>query len=181
MDTTSLTAKGTARGEAVLLSGVFGVGKTTVCEELAARLEAAGRPYGAIDLDWLRWFGVPGLDPVDARRIHLENLRAVADAYALAGAVRLVIAGSVRSTDEVAQLRAALPFSLRIVRLSVPLGVIEQRLSTAPTHGRRAHDARTAARWLREGVGADVGDLVVDADGPLDAVTDDIAAWLGWP
>lgn len=168
------------RGEAVLLAGVFGVGKTSVCEELATRLEVAGRAYGAIDLDWLRWFDVPGLDEHTVQQIHLDNVRVLVGAYAQAGATRLVLAGSLRSSDEVDQLRAVLPFTLRVVRLSAPLQVIEHRLATAPTEERRLSDARAAADWLQHGIGADVGDVVIDADRPVEAVTDDVMRWLDW-
>jgi gluconate kinase len=170
----------TPLGEAVLLAGAFGVGKTSVCEEIAARLEAAGRAYGAIDLDWLRWFYVPGMDEHVTRQIHLDNVHALAGAYARAGATRLVLAGSVPSRDGVDDLRAVLPFNLRVVRLTVPLKVIEQRLATAPTEERRVSDARAAANWLHNGMGADVGDVVIDADRSVEAVTHDVLAWLGW-
>lgn len=52
----------TVSGEAVLITGVYGTGRTSVCEELAERLESAGVAYGAIDLDWLGWFNAPELD-----------------------------------------------------------------------------------------------------------------------
>lgn len=167
-------------GEAVLLAGVFGVGKTSVCEEIAARLEAAGHAYGAIDLDWLRWFYVPGMDEHLTRRIHSDNVHALAGACAQAGATRLVLAGSVRASEGVDDLRAVLPFNLRVVRLTVPLEIIEQRLATAPTEERRVSDARAAANWLHNGIGADVGDVVIEVDRPIEAVTDDVLAWLGW-
>jgi Mrp family chromosome partitioning ATPase len=40
----------------VLIVGVYGTGKTSVCTEIAEVLEAAGVSYGAIDLDWLGWY-----------------------------------------------------------------------------------------------------------------------------
>jgi adenylylsulfate kinase-like enzyme len=42
--------------EAVLLTGVYGSGKSTVVEEMASLLEERGAPYAALDLDWLAWF-----------------------------------------------------------------------------------------------------------------------------
>ena len=41
--------------EGVLATGVYGTGKTSVCEQLAELLQSAGVAYGAIDLDWLGW------------------------------------------------------------------------------------------------------------------------------
>lgn len=36
----------TVSGDAVLVTGVYGTGKTSMCEELAERLESAGVAYG---------------------------------------------------------------------------------------------------------------------------------------
>ena len=37
--------------EAVLLTGLFGVGKSTIAADMADLLEDAGVPYAALDLD----------------------------------------------------------------------------------------------------------------------------------
>lgn len=166
-------------GEGVLITGVYGTGKTSVCEELAERLEAAGVAYGAIDLDWLGWFDAPGLDTVTAQRIYLDNLRAVATNYAHAGVRRLVLAGAVGSDAVLQATRAAMPFPLRAVRLTVPLDEIERRLAGAVTVS-RTRDVRNAARWLEAGIGADVGDLVIANDRPVGLIADQILRWLRW-
>jgi adenylylsulfate kinase-like enzyme len=137
-----------ASGEAVLITGVYGTGKTSVCEELAERLEAAGVAYGAIDLDWLGWFSAPELDAAAVQRTYLNNLAAVASNYADAGVLRLVLAGAVRSNAVLDATRAAIPFPLRVVRLTLPLDEIERRLSDAVTVG-RARDLRNAGAVAR--------------------------------
>jgi adenylylsulfate kinase-like enzyme len=38
---------------ALLLTGIFGTGKSSVAEEIAELLEASEQPFAAIDLDWL--------------------------------------------------------------------------------------------------------------------------------
>lgn len=124
-----------AYGEAVLITGVYGTGKTSVCKELAERLESAGVAYGAIDLDWLGWFTAPQLDAAAVQRTHLDNLAAIATNCADAGVRRLVLAGAVRSNAVLDATRAAIPFQLRVVRLTLPLDEIERRLSGA-VHGR---------------------------------------------
>jgi adenylylsulfate kinase-like enzyme len=44
----------TDRGaEAVLLTGVYGSGKSSVAAEIAYLLERQGRPYALLDLDYL--------------------------------------------------------------------------------------------------------------------------------
>jgi len=39
----------------VVIAGVYGVGKSTVVEELAGMLEQKAIPDAAIALDWLAW------------------------------------------------------------------------------------------------------------------------------
>jgi hypothetical protein len=41
--------------EALLITGVYGTGKTSVVEEIADVLESGRVPYAALDLDWLGW------------------------------------------------------------------------------------------------------------------------------
>jgi predicted AAA+ superfamily ATPase len=63
--------------EGVLITGVYGAGKSSVAEEIADALEARGARFGAVDLDWLMWFGVPSVEPDNLRRGFLANLAAV--------------------------------------------------------------------------------------------------------
>jgi MoxR-like ATPase len=72
-------------GEGVLITGVYGAGKSSVAEEVADALEARGARFGAVDLDWLMWFGVPGVEPENLRRVFLANLAAVVANYRDAG------------------------------------------------------------------------------------------------
>jgi hypothetical protein len=69
-------------------------------------------------------------------------------AYADAGVLRLVLAGAVRSNAVLDATRAAIPFPLRVVRLTLPLDEIERRLSDAVTVG-RARDLRNAGAVAR--------------------------------
>ena len=48
--------------DGVLITGVYGSGKSTVAAEVADQLERQQVAYAALDLDWLTWFEVPGLD-----------------------------------------------------------------------------------------------------------------------
>jgi hypothetical protein len=38
-------------------------------------------PYGALELDWLTWFEVPGMDRAAARRVYLANVADVVRNY----------------------------------------------------------------------------------------------------
>ena len=93
--------------EGVLITGVYGAGKSSVAEEIADALEARGARFGAVDLDWLMWFGVPGVEPENLRRIFLANLAAVVGNYRDAGVIHFVFAGAVRDREEVGELEAA--------------------------------------------------------------------------
>jgi adenylylsulfate kinase-like enzyme len=74
--------------EAVLLTGLFGVGKsTTIAAEMADLLEDAGLSYAALDLDWLTWCNVGDGDRAREHAMMLRNLGAVVANYRAAGAL----------------------------------------------------------------------------------------------
>jgi adenylylsulfate kinase-like enzyme len=68
--------------EAVLISGVFGSGKSSVVAEIAELIEQRGFRYAALDLDWLAW-GWPGDDEGEMaeHRLMRENLELVVGNY----------------------------------------------------------------------------------------------------
>jgi gluconate kinase len=171
----------TATGEVdgVLICGVYGTGKSSVAAEIAETLERRGVPYGALDLDWLTWFDVPGMDRTAARDVYLSNVASVARNYREFGVRHVVLAGAVRDADEVRMLETAAAIPLRIVRLEVPLDEIARRLHTDPTSGRR-NDLEVAAQWLADSIGVGVEDLSVANAGPIQDVAFRIIDWLGW-
>ena len=40
----------------MLVTGVYGAGKSTVVADIGALLENRGERYGLLDVDWLGWF-----------------------------------------------------------------------------------------------------------------------------
>jgi hypothetical protein len=76
-----------------------------------------------------------------------QNLAAVTTNYRRGGISLFVLAYFVRSEAEVQTIRAALDLPLTVVRLTVPLDAIEQRLVGDVTSGRR-DDLREAAASL---------------------------------
>jgi GNAT superfamily N-acetyltransferase len=132
------------------VTGVYGVGKTTVIEEMAELLESAGLSFGAIDLDWLWWFYVPSLDDDSVDRIGLANLSAVARNYIGGGVGHLLLAGAIEDATDIEELCRAIRCPLRVVRLTLPLPEIQARLAEAPTTGRQ-NDLRQTEEWVREG------------------------------
>jgi hypothetical protein len=145
---------------AVLLTGVYGAGKTTVAEEVAAWLEAGGPPFAAIDLDWLNWSNVAG-GGHDGPAVLAANLRAVVGTFRAAGARRFVLAGSVADGVTLRAVRDAVAMPLIVIRLEVPVAVIEARLVGAAARG-RTEDLEVARAWIAEGTGVGLEDEVLD-------------------
>lgn len=172
-----MTATGEVDG--VLICGVYGTGKSSLAAEVAETLERRGVSYGALDLDWLTWFDVPGMDRHAARDVYLGNVASVVRNYRAVGVRHLVMAGSVRDRGEVRALEAAAEIPLRVVRLEVPLQEITRRLRPDPTTGRR-DDLAVAAQWLADSIGVGVEDLSVPNLGSIQEVASTIIDWLGW-
>ncbi len=166
----------TAQG--VLITGVYGTGKSSVVEEIAGLLEEAGHNYGAIDLDWLQWFDAD-IDEARSTAVYLANLSAVAGNYIDVGVERLVMAGAIRDETTLAAIRSAVPVPMRVVRLTAPFATIEARLGTAITAG-RADDLRVAAEWLEASIGVGFEDIAVANDRPVRETALEVLDWLGW-
>jgi len=162
---------------AVLISGVYGSGKTSVAVEMADIFGDRGEPYAVLDLDWLMWFHAPGY-PDEDHDMMVRNLAPVVANYRAAGVRSFVLARAVRDRAELAGLRSTLSMPLRVVRLTVPIDEIERRLSTDVTAGRR-DDLVVAREWLVAGTGEGLEDLTVANDRPVREVAGRIIAWLG--
>jgi len=163
----------------VVITGVYGVGKSTVVEEMAGMLEQEAVSYGAIDVDWLWWFEVSGLSDDESRRVLFANLESVVGNYLDVGVVRFLLAWSIRDLSDLDALRAAVPLPLQVVRLTAPIAVIKQRLTSAVT-AERKDDLRSAERWLGERTGSNLGDVVVANDRTIREVAAEILDWLEW-
>ncbi len=90
--------------EGVVLTGVYGAGKTSVIEEMAHLLEQRDVGYAAIDVDWLWWFDIKGLSDQQYQQILFANLKAVVSNYLDAGVDRFLLAWSIRSQEELDEL-----------------------------------------------------------------------------
>ena len=169
----------TRRAEGVLLTGVYGSGKSSVAKEIAYLLEYRGEPYALLDLDYLSWAGTGADDRAAEFGLMLQNLTAVAANYRRAGIRVFALAYFVRSPGEVQGVRQALGLPLRVVRLTVPLPDIERRLANDVTSGRR-DDLREAASSIAAAEGTGVGDVAISNDRPLGVVARDVMTFLGW-
>jgi adenylylsulfate kinase len=165
--------------DGVLLTGVYGSGKSSVAQEIAYLLEQRGEPYALLDLDYLSWGGVGAGDRAGEFGLMLQNLAAVAANYRRAGVRLFVLAYFVRNSDEVHQVRDALGLPLRVVRLAVPLSGIEQRLAGDVTSGRR-DDLREAAASIAAAEGTGVEDVIISNDRAVGLVAQEVMTFLGW-
>lgn len=166
-------------GEGVLITGVYGAGKSTVAVEISYLLEQQQRPFALLDLDYLGWGGADFSSHAASYLLMLRNLAAVAGNYREAGVGTFVVAWFVRDHDARRSVQEAVGVPLRVVRLTVPLEGIRQRLVPDPTLG-RAEDVQEAERQIASSEGVGVEDLVVANDRPIAVVAGEIMSWLGW-
>jgi hypothetical protein len=165
--------------EGVLITGVYGSGKSSVAAEIAYLLQQRRQPYALLDLDFLAWAGVDFDDHAAGFGLMLRNLTAVVSNYRDAGISTLVLAWFVRDQGALRGVQEAVGVPLRVVRLSVPLPDIERRLAVHATTERQ-DDLQVAAASIAAGVGVGVEDAVVDNDRPIPAVAREVMTWLGW-
>jgi hypothetical protein len=158
---------------AVLITGVYGSGKSSVAQEIAHLLEKQDAPYALLDLDFLGWFdtGVEG-GPTE-HSVMLRNLAALVGNYLAVGVRFFVLAGAIHDRAELDGLAAELPMPLRVVMLTVPLREIEERLRSDVTTGRR-EDLREAAAWVAGSLGVGIEDKMVSNERPIREVAADI-------
>jgi len=165
--------------EAVLITGVYGSGKSTVAVEITYLLEQRRQPYALLDLDFLGW-GVNYSDDDSAGpALMLSNLAAVVSNYREAGISVFVLAHFVRDQGALRGIREAVGVPLRVVRLAVPLPEIAQRLAADVTAERR-EDLREAGRQIAAGEGVGLEDAMVANDRPVAVVARQVMSWLGW-
>jgi hypothetical protein len=165
--------------QAVLVTGVYGAGKSTVVADIGALLEGRGERYGLLDVDWLGWFHAGG-DLAARRRVVLSNLTTVCTAFLDEGVRRLALAWSIRDRGQLDAVRLAVPAPMRVVRLDVDAALVEQRLSSDPTEERRQDDLHVAQEWLAAGRGVGLEDLLLPGDQPVRQTSEAICSWLGW-
>jgi hypothetical protein len=169
--------------EAILISGVYGIGKSTMCGQIADLLDEPRVHYAALDLDWLVW-AWPGVDEDDhgpaSEQMLLENLALVVGNYRRRGNDRFILAGAVMTDREWRAIRDTLAMPARLVWLTASIETIRERLALGPDTG-RLDDARQTEAWLAGPLDdPPTPDLEIANDGPLLETAREILAWTGW-
>jgi Adenylylsulphate kinase len=166
---------GSGGSRGVLVTGVFGSGKSSVAAEIGYELEQRGELYAFLDLDFLGWVG----DHDTGRAMMLRNLAAIAPHFRDIGVATCVLAYFVPDRVTLDAIREAMGVPLRVVRLSVPAAEIRRRLEADPTSG-RSDDLREALESLESSAGVGLEDLAVDGDRPVQEVAQAMLSCLGW-
>ena len=164
---------------AVLISGVYGSGKSSVAAEIAYVLGERGDRYALLDLDFLGWANVGTGDHEAAFPVMLRNLAAVMSNYRQAGITLFVLAYFVRDTGQISALREVVGEPMSVIRLEVPLAEIERRLASDVTT-ERADDFQVAVESVASGAGVGIEDVAIRNDRAVAAVAHDAMRFLGW-
>ena len=166
--------------EALVISGVYGVGKTATTGQIADLLEERGVRYAALDLDWLSWAWTDAgpEEPVD--HLMLEHLDLLVRNLRRRGNDRFVLAGAVMSVPAWQAIQVTLAMPTRLVRLVAPIELIRPRLANEPTTGRLDDERRTAAWMADPHDDLPIPDLEVANIGSILATAQAILAWSGW-
>lgn len=162
----------------VVVTGAYGVGKSTLVEEIAYRMERGRRPFAAIDLDWLAWF--TAADAAEENAVRLANLRDVVRRYVAHGVRYVAVAHAVADAAAVRDIEAAVGLPVTVVGLRLPLSEIRHRLAAGVTRARREDDLAVAEEWSATGRGTGFEDLVLDGDRPVEDLADEVMTRLGW-
>jgi len=162
---------------ALLITGVIGVGKSTVADAVGGALTGAGHVTAVVDTDALAQFGPsPGAGFHD--RLKCANLAAIWENFKTAGARYAVVSAGIDS----AALRRRSAGSLagceiRTVRLVAPATTVRDRLLRRDRGDR--HLRTLAAQQARLDAAA-VEDFTVVNDRPVAVVAHEVIA-LAWP
>lgn len=163
----------------MLVTGVYGAGKSTVVADIGALLEGRGERYAVLDVDWLGWFDAGSGREVN-RQVTLANLQAICATYLQVGVQRLALAWAIQDQAQLDATRLAVTVPMSVVRLEVDAAVVRNRLGDDPTQERREDDLRVALDWLSVGRGVGLEGLLLPGTLPVRQISHAICSWLGW-
>jgi predicted kinase len=171
---------------ALLLTGVAGVGKSTVADAIGGVLTAAGLVTAVIDTDALAQFGPPP-EPGEGRPTsfydHLKclNLAAVWANYQAAGARFVVVSAGIDSVPLRSEYAGGLAgCEVQMVRLIAATDTVRKRLQDRDSEAKLERHLRMLAEEEAGHEAAAIEDFTVRNDRPAAVVAREIIARAGW-
>ena len=169
---------------ALILTGIAGVGKSTVADAVGRILSTAGCTTAVVDTDMLAQFG-PAPRSCPAGGFHDElkcvNLAAVWANFRTAGARVVVVAATIDSAALRARYAASLAdCEMRVVRLTAGADTVRQRLYQRDTGDKLERHLRALDAGEPTADAALVADFTVPNDRPAVVVARDVLDRSGW-
>jgi broad-specificity NMP kinase len=171
---------GAAMVPALLITGPVGVGKTAASFEVSERLEQLGISHASIDADLTYLYPEPSGD--EASVLDHNILQAVWTQLCRVGAERLILTRVVRSRHHLDAIRNALPHvDIRVVRLTAPYTVVEERLRRRELGSGLEWHLKVAEELMRAWEREPVEDWLIDtANRSVREVAEEILKWSQW-
>jgi gluconate kinase len=169
---------------ALILTGIAGVGKSTVADAVGGILSTAGCTTAVVDTDMLAQFGpAPRSWPAGGFHDELKcvNLAAVWANFRAAGARVVVVAAIIDSAALRARYAASLAdCEMRVVRLIDGADTVRQRLYQRDTGDKLERHLRALDAGEPSPDAALVADFTVPNDRPAAVVARDVLDRWGW-
>ena len=170
---------------ALLLTGVAGVGKSTVAEAVGQVLTEAGHVTTVVDTDLLAQFGPPPTVGPAGGRVYDElkcaNLASVWANFRAAGARFVVVAAAVESVAQRDRYKESLAgCDVTVVRLIADVDTVRSRLRRRDTGPKLEQHLRALARREPSPTETAVEDFTVANDRTPAEVATEILARVGW-
>lgn len=158
-----MTSHRTNNGQAIVISGPVGAGKTTIMSALTDLLHSQGVACAGIDMDSLRWFYPHPPGDRFGASIGRRHLAMLAGSYHELGIPTLILSDVVEHDDDRALLADAMPdYEIHVVRLHVAMGLIMDRLKQRESDEHLQWYLERAPELQRIMEEAGVGDIVID-------------------
>ncbi|MET8908921.1 GNAT family N-acetyltransferase [Micromonospora sp. NPDC004551] len=170
---------------ALLLTGVAGVGKSTVADAVGRVLTDAGHITAVVDTDLLAQFGPPpSVGPAGGRvydELKCANLASVWANFRAAGARFVVVAAGVESVAQRERYSQSLAdCHLSVVRLTADVDTVRDRLRRRDAGPKLERHLRALARPRPAPAGPAVEDFTITNDRTPAETAADILARVGW-
>ncbi|MEU8185425.1 GNAT family N-acetyltransferase [Micromonospora sp. NPDC049044] len=182
----SLDARQTSAGRALLLTGVGGVGKSTVADALGRALTAAGHVTAVVDTDMLAQFGPPpNVGPAGGQlydELKCANLASVWTNFRAAGARFVVVSAVIDSAAQRERyVQSLADCDVQVVRLIADGDTVRTRLRQRDTGSKLEQHLRALDKHEHSPPETAVEDFTVTNDSAPAEVATGILVRADWP